>query len=516
MRTIPRSAARRARVSPWSAPPGSVAPTCAPPLCVRRRSVAAPASARRWTGCSTDARASHSGVLVLRGEAGVGKTALLQLRRRPGRRASGSCRSPASSPRWSCRSRACTSSAGRCSAGSTRCPQPQQEALRVSFGLASGAAPDRFLVGLAALTLLAEVAETRAAAVRRRRFPVARRGVGAGARVRGAPPARRARRDRVRRPRAEWQCRLAGLPELRLDGLDHEDASALLATVVAGRLDEHVRERIIAETRGNPLALLELPRGDERRGAGRRLRPSRPRRSLEDSFQRRLEPLPARHPPAPAARGRRSRRRAVAGVARGRAARHRPRTPRRRPPTPGCSRSARRCGSAIPRCARRRTARPRRRNGSRCTPRWPTPPIPQLDPDRRAWHRAQATPAPDEQRRRGAGALGRPRAGARRRRGRRRLPRDRGHAHAGARGPRAPAARRGAREARRGRARRGAGAAGRDRGRPGRRAAGGRDRAAAGRDRVRPAPRRRGGAAAHQRGAAPGLPRRRRWRAPRT
>ena len=95
----------------------------------------------------------------------------------------------------------------------------------------------------------------------------------------------------VREPSAA--CRLGGLPELRLDGLGHADASALLATVVAGRLDEHVRERIIAETRGNPLALLELPRGmsaAELAGGFGRPGPL----AIEDGFQRRMEPCPRR------------------------------------------------------------------------------------------------------------------------------------------------------------------------------------------------------------------------------
>ena len=94
----------------------------------------------------------------------------------------------------------------------------------------------------------------------------------------------------VREPSAQRQ--LAGVPELRLEGLDHEDASALLASVVVGRLDEHVRERIIAETRGNPLALLELPRGMSAAAlAGGFGRPGPA--AFEDTFGRRLEALPA-------------------------------------------------------------------------------------------------------------------------------------------------------------------------------------------------------------------------------
>ena len=274
-------------------------------------------------------------------------------------------------------------------------PQPQQDVLRVAFGLAAGAPGDRFLVGLAALSLLAEVAENQPVLCLVDDLQWLDE---VSAQVLGFV-ARRLLAERVaivfaiREPSEQRQ--LAGLPELRLDGLDHEDASALLATVVAGRLDEHVRERIIAETRGNPLALLELPRdmsaaelaaGFGRPGPG----------ALEDDVPAAAGAASRGHPPTPAAGGGRSRRRAVAGVARRRPARHRSRRRDGRRSTPDCSRSARTCGSDIPPCARRRTARRRRRNGTRCTPRWPTPPIPQLDPDRRAWHRAQATPAPDE------------------------------------------------------------------------------------------------------------------------
>src|ERR1700722_15497128 len=81
---------------------------------------------------------------------------------------------------------------------------------------------------------------------------MARPGIGAGPRVRGSPHG-----GGAREPGAE----LAGLPELEVDGLGDGDARALLASVLAGPLDGRVRDLIIAETRGNPLALLELPRG---------------------------------------------------------------------------------------------------------------------------------------------------------------------------------------------------------------------------------------------------------------
>ena len=169
--------------------------------------------------------------------------------------------SPASSPRWSCRSRGCISSARRCSSRLDALPEPQQDALGVALGLASGDAPDRFLVALAALSLLAEVAAERPllclvddaqwldAASRQVLGFVARRLLAESVAIVFA----------VRDPTDERE--LAGLPELALGGLADDDARALLATVIPGRLDERVRDRLVAETRGNPLALLELPRG---------------------------------------------------------------------------------------------------------------------------------------------------------------------------------------------------------------------------------------------------------------
>ena len=384
-------------------------------------------------------------------------------------------------------------------------PQPQRDALRVAFGLASGAAPDRFLVGLATLTLLADVAEEQPllclvddlqwlddASAQVLGF-VARRLLAEPVAIVFA----------VREP--SERAPLPGLPELRLEGLDHEDARALLATVVAGRLDERVRDRIIAETRGNPLALLELPRGmsaAELAGGFALPGPLTPHghrgRASGSGGSTRCPPTrggccSSRRPTRSASRcwcgGRPS---SSASI----------RTRRRRRSTPACSRSARRCGSATRACARRPTGRRRRTSATRCTPRWREPPTPQLDPDRRAWHRAQATPGPDEQvaeeLERSAGrALARGGIAAAaafletRPRSRRTRRAARGRLLAAARAKRDAGALDAALELLR-----------RGRGRPGRRAAGGGDRAAAGRDRVRSAPRRRGRAAA--RSARPG------------
>src|ERR1700751_4571458 len=140
-------------------------------------------------------------------------------------------------------------------------PGPQRDALGIVFGLSTGEAPDRLLVGLAALGLLSAAAEEMPlvclvddaqwldqASAQAWAF-VARRLL--------AEPV--ALVFAVREPSEEQQWR--GLPPLAVGGLSRDDARALLESVTPGRLDERVRDRIVAETRGNPLALLELPRG---------------------------------------------------------------------------------------------------------------------------------------------------------------------------------------------------------------------------------------------------------------
>ena len=239
-------------------------------------------------------RAGPSRALVLRGEAGVGKSALLEYLVR---QASG-CGIARTAGVESEVELAFAGLHQLCAAfvdRLERLPGPQREALGTAFGLREGVAPDRFRVGLAVLSLLSDVAEERplicvvddaqwldSASAQALAF-VARR---LGAESVGLVFA-------VREPPGEPH--IQGLPELAVAGLDDGDARALLEAVVAGRLDARVRDRIVSETRGNPLALLELPRGrtpDELAGgfglSGGQALPGR----IEERFQQRLSELP--------------------------------------------------------------------------------------------------------------------------------------------------------------------------------------------------------------------------------
>ena len=242
----------------------------------------------------TAVRAGESRALVLRGEPGVGKSALLE---HLVERASG-CRVARAS---GVQSEAELAFAGlhqlcgpllACLEG---IPPPQQSALRTAFGLSAGTPPDRLLVALSVLSLLSEAAEER---------PVVcvvddvqwldRASAEALAFV-----ARRLLAESValvfaaRDSGAEHE--LAGMPELKIDGLRAPDARMLLGTVIVGPLDERVRDRIVAETRGNPLALLELPQGrtPAELAGGFALPGVVPLSGrIEDTFRHRLEALP--------------------------------------------------------------------------------------------------------------------------------------------------------------------------------------------------------------------------------
>ena len=212
----------------------------------------------------TQAQAGRSGALVVRGEAGIGKTALMEQAREAaasaGFRVESSVGVEAEAQfAFAGLHQLCDPLLGRLDA----LPDPQQAALGVAFGLRAGPAPDRFLVGLATLTLVAEVAE---AAPLLCLVDDAQWLDEASAQI-FAFVARRVAAERLalvfglRDTGAGEDHRFAGLPELRLEGLGESDAHGLLAAAVPVPLDDVVRDRIVAEARGNPLALLELPRG---------------------------------------------------------------------------------------------------------------------------------------------------------------------------------------------------------------------------------------------------------------
>jgi DNA-binding CsgD family transcriptional regulator len=205
-------------------------------------------------------RRGQSAVLVVRGEAGVGKTALLHhcARQAAGFRVAriAGVEAEMELP-FAGLHQLCAPMLGRLDA----LPEPQRDALCVALGLSSGDAPDRFLVALAVLSLVSAVAEERPLLCL---VDDAQWLDGASGKVLGFV-ARRLLAESVaivlavREPDSRHE--LDGLPELPLGGLEEEDARALLARAIPGRLDGHIRDRIVAETRGNPLALLELPRG---------------------------------------------------------------------------------------------------------------------------------------------------------------------------------------------------------------------------------------------------------------
>src|SRR4051812_35717125 len=205
-------------------------------------------------------RSGHSEVLVLRGEPGIGKTALLDY---VAEQASGwrVARAAGVQAEMELPFAGLHQLCGPMLDGLVRLAAPQQRALREAFGLDDGSAPDHFLVALTVLSLLADAAET---------GPLAcviddAQWLDRASRQALAFVARRLLAERiamvfaVREPSDAEE--FAGLPELVVDGLGDRDARTVLASGISGPLDTHVRDRILAETRGNPLALLELPRG---------------------------------------------------------------------------------------------------------------------------------------------------------------------------------------------------------------------------------------------------------------
>jgi len=240
------------------------------------------------------ARSGSCQVLVLRGEAGVGKTALLEYA------------SELASGFRVARVAGVESDVELAFAGLQQLcapllnhldelPEPQREALNVAFGRGVGAAPDRFLVGLAVLSLIAVAADDKPLLCiiddAQWLDQVSVQTLGFVARRLMAEPV--ALVFAVRDGGADG---LAGLPELAISGLSDGDARELLDSVMVGGIDPRVRDRIVAETRGVPLALLEVPRSvsaTELAGgfwiSGKRSSAA----AIEEDFVRRIQALPA-------------------------------------------------------------------------------------------------------------------------------------------------------------------------------------------------------------------------------
>nr|WP_296073568.1 LuxR family transcriptional regulator [uncultured Actinoplanes sp.] len=226
--------------------------------------------------------------LVIRGEPGVGKTTLLGYladRARGFRVVQVTGVRPRMHLAYAALHQLCAPLLDRL----PRLPMPQREALRTALGLGSGPAPDRFLVGLAVLTLLSEVAAKRPLVCLIDDEQWLDR---ASARVLGFV-ARRLTADPVglvfaaRAPGGE----IDGLPELPVAGLPPPDARALLESAMPVPLDDRARDLVVAEAQGNPLALLELPRAlaPAHLAGGFGLPPA----ACEASFRQRLDDLPA-------------------------------------------------------------------------------------------------------------------------------------------------------------------------------------------------------------------------------
>jgi DNA-binding CsgD family transcriptional regulator len=355
----------------------------------------------RRTECDTldalveSVRGGESRALVLRGELGVGKTALLNYALDQ----ASDCRVLRAVGVQSEMELAFAGLHQLC-APTLECverlPAPQRDALRTAFGVSPGSAPDRFMVALAVLGLLSEMAEERPlvclvddeqwldrASAQALAFVGRRLGaesVGLVFAVRGTSEG------------------LAGLPQLVVEGLREADARALVASVLTGPLDAGVRDRIISETGGNPLALLELTRGltPAELAGGFGLPSTAPLTGrIEEGFHRQLDALPAQ-----------TRRLMLLAAA----------DPVGEPllvwraaellgvgaeaATPAVEAGLIDFGARVRfrhplvRSASYRSASPQKRRDVHRVLAAVTDP--QVDPDRRAWHRARATAGPDE------------------------------------------------------------------------------------------------------------------------
>jgi DNA-binding CsgD family transcriptional regulator len=240
------------------------------------------------------ARAGTSGVLMVVGAPGVGKSALLDYAVKSALGFQVAHASGVESEMelaFAGLHQLCAPLLG----GLAQLPEPQRVALETAFGLAAGVPPDPFFVGLGVLSLLSGAAEARPLLCVVDDVQWLDR---ASARALGFV-ARRLEADAVAllfagREPAELSD-VTGLAELRLEGLPDADARAMLASVLPGWVDGKVIGQIVAETQGNPLALLELPRDmtpAELAGGFGLIDTLGLSGRIEESFRRRLEPLP--------------------------------------------------------------------------------------------------------------------------------------------------------------------------------------------------------------------------------
>ena len=341
-------------------------------------------------------RAGESRPLVVRGEAGVGKTALLDylVEQAAGCRVTHAAGVESEMElAFAGLHQLLTPMLDRVE----RLPGPQRAALATAFGLSAGSAPDRFLVGLATLSLLSDAAEEHPLLCLVDDAQWLDR---ASAQVLGFV-ARRLVAESVglvfaaRVPSDE----LAGLPELVVEGLPEAEARALLDDALTGPLDAQVRDRLVAETGGNPLALLELPLGltPAELAGGFALPDATPLSGrIEGSFRRRVEALPgetrslllvaAADPVGDPvlvwrAAGRLGIRAAAA-------------TPAAEAGLVEVGARVRFRHPLVRSSAYRAASHQERQDVHRALAEVTDP---ELDPDRRAWHRAQAAPGPDEE-----------------------------------------------------------------------------------------------------------------------
>ncbi|GAA1292502.1 helix-turn-helix transcriptional regulator [Streptomyces javensis] len=348
---------------------------------------------RRLDGLLRAAREGRGGALVLRGEPGIGKSALL---RNLDGAATGFLVMRASGAEFEMElpfaalHQLLAPVTGRLMA----LPAPHRKALEIAFGLDTGT-PDPFLVGVASLGLLVETVRERPllcvvddaqwldqASAKALAFLARRVSAESIALV-----------FAVREPGPPHE--LDGLPGHSLRGLGESDARALLTAAIRAPLDERVRDRILAEARGNPLALVELPRTAGLAGmAGGFAQPDSVPGVIEQSFRSRLEPLP------PSARllvtiaaadpigdpGLLWRAAEFLGIDATAAAES----------VPLVEFGTRiRFSHPLARSAAYRAAGPEERRRAHEALAAVTDPV--TDPDRRAWHRAQASAGPDEQ-----------------------------------------------------------------------------------------------------------------------